>query len=106
MSAILRTTRTGFNYMPKILNPISSTWSKTSKHNYVGISRMVKANQLEPKVNKDQHQDHILLKNAKTMAKPVETSQIVFDREDKYGAHNYHPLPVALAKGEGNFEIL
>ena len=21
--------------------------------------------------------------------------------EDKYGAHNYHPLPVVLAKGEG-----
>ncbi|XP_031568858.1 ornithine aminotransferase, mitochondrial-like [Actinia tenebrosa] len=25
----------------------------------------------------------------------------VFKREDKYGAHNYHPLPVALAKGKG-----
>lgn len=25
----------------------------------------------------------------------------VIDREDKFGAHNYHPLPVALAKGEG-----
>ena len=23
--------------------------------------------------------------------------------EDKYGAHNYHPLPVVLAKGEGVF---
>lgn len=29
------------------------------------------------------------------------TSQQVFDREDKYGAHNYHSLPVALCKGEG-----
>ena len=28
-------------------------------------------------------------------------SQAVFDREDKFGAHNYHPLPVALSKGEG-----
>lgn len=27
--------------------------------------------------------------------------QMVFDREDKFGAHNYHPLPVALCKGEG-----
>ena len=25
----------------------------------------------------------------------------VFAREDKYGAHNYHPLPVALAKAKG-----
>ena len=23
-------------------------------------------------------------------------SELVFSREDKYGAHNYHPLPVAL----------
>ena len=23
--------------------------------------------------------------------------------EDKYGAHNYHPLPVVLCKGEGVF---
>lgn len=23
--------------------------------------------------------------------------------EDKYGAHNYHPLPVVLSKGEGVF---
>lgn len=31
------------------------------------------------------------------------TSQEVFDRESKYGAHNYHPLPVALCKAEGVF---
>lgn len=29
------------------------------------------------------------------------TSRMVFDREDKYGAHNYHPLPVALTKAQG-----
>jgi ornithine--oxo-acid transaminase len=23
------------------------------------------------------------------------------DREDKFGAHNYHPLPVVLARGQG-----
>ena len=28
-------------------------------------------------------------------------TQQVFDREAKYGAHNYHPLPVALCKGKG-----
>ena len=26
--------------------------------------------------------------------------------EDKYGAHNYHPLPVALSKGEGVIGML
>lgn len=31
------------------------------------------------------------------------SSQEVFNREDKYGAHNYHPLPVALCKAEGVF---
>lgn len=29
------------------------------------------------------------------------TSQDYMQLEDKYGAHNYHPLPVVIAKGEG-----
>lgn len=28
------------------------------------------------------------------------TSKEVFEREAKYGAHNYHPIPVALCKGK------
>ncbi len=31
------------------------------------------------------------------------TPQDYIDREDKYGAHNYQPLPVVLEKGEGIF---
>lgn len=31
------------------------------------------------------------------------SSQIAIELEDKYGAHNYHPLPVVLSKGEGAF---
>lgn len=31
------------------------------------------------------------------------TSQQAMELEDKYGAHNYHPLPVVLSKGEGAF---
>ena len=31
------------------------------------------------------------------------TAQRVIDKEDKHGAHNYHPLPVVLARGEGVF---
>jgi ornithine--oxo-acid transaminase len=31
------------------------------------------------------------------------TSKLAIALEDKYGAHNYHPLPVVLAKGEGAF---
>ncbi|CDF78968.1 ornithine aminotransferase [Formosa agariphila KMM 3901] len=31
------------------------------------------------------------------------TSQQAIDLENQYGAHNYHPLPVVLTKGEGVF---
>jgi ornithine--oxo-acid transaminase len=33
----------------------------------------------------------------------INTSQMATDLEDRYGAHNYHPLPVVLAKGQGVF---
>lgn len=29
------------------------------------------------------------------------SSEQIFERESKYGAHNYHPLPVALHRGQG-----
>lgn len=31
------------------------------------------------------------------------TSKDFMEREDRYGAHNYHPLPVVLERGEGIF---
>ena len=33
----------------------------------------------------------------------ISSSQSAIQLEDKYGAHNYHPLPVVLSKGEGIF---
>ena len=36
-----------------------------------------------------------------TMTKPKSTSNQLINLENQYGAHNYHPLPVVLAKGEG-----
>ncbi|KAM4623348.1 ornithine aminotransferase, mitochondrial [Polymixia lowei] len=36
----------------------------------------------------------------RTLDSPL-TPDEVYAREDKYGAHNYHPLPVALEKGKG-----
>lgn len=33
----------------------------------------------------------------------ITSSHQAIELEDKYGAHNYHPLPVVLAKGEGVF---
>ncbi len=34
---------------------------------------------------------------------PLSKSQIAIDKEHQYGAHNYHPLPVVLERGEGVF---
>ena len=31
----------------------------------------------------------------------MNNSQKYIELEDKYGAHNYHPLPVVLSKGDG-----
>src|SRR6188474_859387 len=36
----------------------------------------------------------------------INTSQLTqhyFDLEERYGAHNYHPIPVVLERGEGVF---
>jgi ornithine--oxo-acid transaminase len=37
------------------------------------------------------------------MVQTVNSSQEAIELEDKYGAHNYHPLPVVLTRGEGVF---
>ena len=31
----------------------------------------------------------------------IQSSQEAINLENKFGAHNYHPLPVVLSKGEG-----
>ncbi len=51
------------------------------------------------------------IRSKATMANPAPassalSSQQIFDREDKYGAHNYHPLPVALCRGKGEKYIM
>jgi ornithine--oxo-acid transaminase len=37
------------------------------------------------------------------MVEAITSSREAIQLEDKYGAHNYHPLPVVLSKGEGLF---
>lgn len=37
------------------------------------------------------------------MTETITSSQTAIELEDHYGAHNYHPLPVVLQKGEGVF---
>lgn len=38
---------------------------------------------------------------SKANTEPLLTPEQIYAREEKYGAHNYHPLPVALEKGKG-----
>lgn len=33
-------------------------------------------------------------------------SELVFKREERYGAHNYEPIPVALCRGQGIIYLL
>jgi ornithine--oxo-acid transaminase len=33
----------------------------------------------------------------------TKNAQKFIDQEEKFGAHNYHPLPVVLSRGEGAF---
>jgi hypothetical protein len=57
-----------------------------------------------------------LVQNGATIAKPLrfisavaqeplisDLSASYIELEEKYGAHNYHPLPVVLSKGKGEF---
>ncbi len=37
------------------------------------------------------------------MVETITSGKNAIALEDKYGAHNYHPLPVVLHKGEGVF---
>ena len=37
------------------------------------------------------------------MIETVQSSREAIALEDRYGAHNYHPLPVVLSRGEGVF---
>ncbi len=47
------------------------------------------------------HTLFIKLRSMSTMVKTKISSDEAISLENNYGAHNYHPLPVVLAKGEG-----
>uniref|UniRef100_A0A8C1NLD0 Ornithine aminotransferase n=1 Tax=Cyprinus carpio TaxID=7962 RepID=A0A8C1NLD0_CYPCA len=57
-----------------------------------------------PALSRAVHSGKRASSSAASRAEPAEhalTSEEVYAREDRYGAHNYHPLPVALERGEG-----
>uniref|UniRef100_A0A673K282 Ornithine aminotransferase n=1 Tax=Sinocyclocheilus rhinocerous TaxID=307959 RepID=A0A673K282_9TELE len=57
-----------------------------------------------PALSRAVHSGKRASSSAASRAEPAEralTSEEVYAREDRHGAHNYHPLPVALERGEG-----
>ena len=38
-----------------------------------------------------------------TLIAVLSKTETAIEKENKYGAHNYHPLPVVLERGEGVF---
>ncbi|XP_037033558.1 ornithine aminotransferase, mitochondrial isoform X1 [Bradysia coprophila] len=82
------------------LNKSQCLMLKNYLTNNHGLSRMVMSTQVDPRVANG---EPVGKAKVDVDAKPKLTSQMIFDREDKYGAHNYHPLPVALCKGKGVF---
>lgn len=43
-----------------------------------------------------------IIADPQTLKSEKPKSQQVFNREARYGAHNYEPIPVALTRGQGN----
>jgi len=39
--------------------------------------------------------------SAKSASATVSKTDLFIEQEHKYSAHNYHPLPVALSRGQG-----
>ncbi|XP_056626450.1 ornithine aminotransferase, mitochondrial [Triplophysa dalaica] len=69
-------------------------------------SVMRSVNRVTPILSRALHSGTLTSSSATSRAKRVEcplTSEEVYTREERYGAHNYHPLPVALERGEGVF---
>ena len=62
------------------------------------ISRSIIRTQSTSSSFKEKDTDH----EVRTIGKK---SEMIFSREHKYGAHDYHPIPVAIAKAKGNFLI-
>ncbi|HMN91508.1 MAG TPA: aminotransferase class III-fold pyridoxal phosphate-dependent enzyme, partial [Saprospiraceae bacterium] len=52
---------------------------------------------LQGRIGKQQQNNIIMMTHSST----VRPSQELIEMENRYGAHNYHPLPVVLSRGQG-----
>ncbi|XP_073723401.1 ornithine aminotransferase, mitochondrial isoform X2 [Misgurnus anguillicaudatus] len=68
------------------------------------MKSLMRVSRLTPTLTRAVHSGTRTSSSVAPRAKHVErplTPEEVFSREERYGAHNYHPLPVALERGEG-----
>uniref|UniRef100_A0A8B9JG97 Ornithine aminotransferase n=1 Tax=Astyanax mexicanus TaxID=7994 RepID=A0A8B9JG97_ASTMX len=68
------------------------------------LTRLTHLGNVAPSLSRAVHSGTRTASYVASQAKRAErqlTSEEVYAREDRYGAHNYHPLPVALERGEG-----
>ena len=66
------------------------------KLNNLNVNKLFLKNASTTRIFVNKRENEIEPKN-----KIGEKSEAIFKREDKYGAHNYHPLPVAIEKAKG-----
>ena len=70
------------------------------------LPRLTRLGWAAPALSRALHSGTRTASSVASRAKRVErqlTSEEVYAREERYGAHNYHPLPVALERGEGQY---
>ena len=92
---IQKETKFNHYHYQSMLTSSSSTYTKNNHLNILHSSIIrVHSSSSFSKLNFRQQQKHLLSENI--------TDEII-KREQNYGAHNYHPMPVALARGNGVF---
>lgn len=90
-------TRTPASMPPAVAAAANNQRQQRSPAGVVSQNANMSSSMTAPKTKLNPVQEPVVLKNL-----PVgSASQQVFNREDKFGAHNYHPIPVALARAEG-----
>ncbi|XP_072523931.1 ornithine aminotransferase, mitochondrial [Salminus brasiliensis] len=68
------------------------------------LTRLTRLGYVAPSLSRAVHSGTRTASSVASRAKREErqlSSEEVYAREERYGAHNYHPLPVALERGEG-----
>lgn len=90
-----------------MFSAVLSKKATTLPSRQIGMNRMIKLRYNPRHAARVLHQNlpsgirPVSTAASKANTEPLLTPEQIYAREDKYGAHNYHPLPVALEKGKG-----